>query len=62
MDAIIMTVYNDDGTIKEIEISKVVEIENLKGYFLVEQEADDYKALNAMSAMPEYFNDQLDPI
>ena len=57
-----MTVYNDDGTIKEIEISKVVEIENLKGYFLVEQEADDYKALNAMSAMPEYFNDQLDII
>ena len=58
MDAIIMTVYNDDGTIKEIEISKVVEIE--ANYYA--QEAEDYQTLNAMSAMPEYFNDQLDPI
>ena len=54
-----MTVYNDDGTIKEIEISKVVEIE--ANYYAQEAE-EDYQTLNAMSAMPEYFNDQLDPI
>ncbi len=58
MDVIIMTVYNDDGTVKEIEVSEVVEI----GANHYAQEAEDYQTLNAMSAMPEFFNDQLDAI
>ena len=44
MYELIMTTYNDDGTIKEIEVSK----------------GEDHKTLNAVLAMPEFFNDQLD--
>ena len=58
MDVIIMTVYNDDGTVKEIEVAEVVEI----GANHYAQEAEDYQTLNSMSAIPEFFNDQLDAI
>ena len=44
MYELIMTIYNDDGTIKEIEVSN----------------GDDHQTLNAVLAMPEFFNDQLD--
>ena len=59
MYEITMTVYNDDGTIKEVEVSKAIEI---GAWFDAQEAEEDYKTLNAMSAMPEYFNDQLDVI
>ena len=44
MYELIMTTYNDDGTIKEIEVSK----------------GEDHKPLHGVLAKPEFFNDQLD--